>query len=67
MNSIDDNFVYNKKNNYSSFSYEKKLKNKSYQNNLTINNMFNRKFYKEMSSPKDIINLEDFLLIIQKF
>ena len=66
LNSIDDNFVYNKKNNYSSFSYEKKLKNKSYQNNLTINNMFNRNFYKEMSSPKDI-NLEDFLLIIQKF
>ena len=66
-NTLEDNFVYNKKNNYSSFSLEKKLRNKSHKNSLTVNNILNKKFYGEISITKDIINLEDFLLIIQKF
>ena len=64
---IEDNYIYNKKNNYSSFSHEKKLRNKSHKNSLTVKNILNKKIYGGLSSSNDIINLEDFLLIIQKF
>ena len=64
---IEDNYIYNKKNNYSSFSHDKKQRNQSHKNSITVNNILNKKFYEEVSSSNDIINLEDFLLIIQKF
>ena len=54
------NYIYNKKNNFSSFSNEKKIRNKSQKNNINID-----KINFEIMISKEI-NLEDFLLIIQK-
>ena len=59
-NSFFDNFIYNKKNNYSSFSHDKDMRNKT----LVINN--EKEKNNEGKTAKNI-NLEDFLLIIQKF
>ena len=54
------NYIYNKKNNFSSFSNEKKIRNKSQKNNINID-----KINFQIMISKEI-NLEDFLLIIQK-
>ena len=59
----DDKFIYNKKNNYSSFSLDKNKRNKSTKNNLSIN--ISRKSFVDKKEKE--INLEDFLIIIQKF
>ena len=58
-----DKFIYNKKNNYSSFSLDKNKRNKSTKNNLSIN--ISRKSFVDKKEKE--INLEDFLIIIQKF
>ena len=56
------NYIYSKKNNYSSFSHDKKQRNQSQKNNIYLStNQINSEI---MISNE--INLEDFLLIIQK-
>ena len=70
ITSIKDNnlkrekLIYNKKNNYSSFSFDKnKNENKSQKKSLSIN--ISKKNLEERK--KQEVNLEDYLLIIQKF
>lgn len=58
--SISDNYIYNKKNNYSSFSHDKIEKSQNLNDNSNNKENYEKMFLRE-------VNLEDFLLIIQKF
>ena len=62
LNNSMNNYIYNKKNNFSSFSHEKMERKKTQKEIMCVNN---KEKYEKMFLTE--VNLEDFLLIIQKF